>query len=1033
MALNYFTGYTLSTLALYFLNRGKTGNSEQYDSKPEELSVAETQTGTPLPVVLGRTLLKKPLTIYYGDFKAVPYTETYAAHAQFSAWPLVLSLIAAYISAPVTGHQATPATVTTSVHVTVHTSGGAGTGSGTGTGQASGAMVKDDMTGPLLNSLFSWLLMWLINGRNLKTTVQKGFKYYLGYQQLVCWSNQGMRLRAVYLGQNKVWEGDESRENHLSGPLVIPIHDENLFGGPDEGGGFVGELHVYLGGENQMPDPWMQQQMQAESVQEELRGLTPAYREFVSVVVPTAYVGKNATIPELWLEMECIPNRLGLGAIGEDANPAEVQYEIHVNEDWGLGESADTVDVDSLLAMGQQLKTEGLGITVSISQIVAARQTIDAICNHIDAVRYQDPQTGKLTYKLIRDDYATEQVPLLNEKNCSHVMINRLDWQETIGQISVTYTDRKAQYEQSSVDDNDPAVIEINQGSKAPKSYDYPYFTSAENALWAAKREAAQQGYPLATGTIEGNRTLYAIRTGHVVRLDWPAYGYSNLMLRVTDVDLGDFIDGTIKLEVIEDVFGLGKTEYGFSGSTNWQDPKKFPTGVQEYRFMELPYELMPDKDSYIYGMAAKPDADTQRWTIWRQTATMPMNSTNSTTQWTPVGKIIYDYPEFGDAIDMNGFEIIDISGLDRLVSATFPNGSPNIEIARKGGKVLLLGNELMAWSSITKLPSGNWRINGIIRGIFDTVPVAHGSGEKLFFLDPGTYANVTTGGPVCLAGNAVTETYNITTATAYSTEELNPQKAVSVTTVHRSERPSPPGCIRMSSFGVSESTKIDNPIGDISFSWSHRNKVLQSYGAISQDDTTHYFTGQLFELPEGALYRIQIFVGGIFVAECTTIETVWLYTWAQRCRDSNNLDGETRIEICTVQNGLVSYQLQKRTVQWKTPTMIDAVIDESEVLSRLALWGEPLQLTVPASEYSDLFQVAYSDMALFVLGTTAGTLTDKAILARDGRYIVPDGRIAVVKDKSSYEIMTMDEYYTFRSHYVEQQSGGDVLYIYRL
>lgn len=1027
MALNPYVGWGLSTLALYFLNRGNRGKDEQADSKPEELSISETKMGTPIPVIMGRTLIKSPLTIYYGDFRAEPYTETYSAHAQFSAWPIILMTLLEWLIKPTTGSTVTP-----------HTHAWSGGNSG----GPVGGTTENNIPDPILNkekegpnyllALATWLLSWLINGRNLKTTMQKGFKYYLGYQQLVCWSNQGMRLRTVYLGQNKVWEGDEARENYLDKPLVIKVNDENLFGGPDEGGGFVGELHVYFGGENQMPDPWMQQQMQAESVQPELRGLTPAYRSFVSIVVPTAYVGKSATIPETWLEMEFLPNRLGLGGIGDDTNPAEALYEIHMNDDWGVGESQNSIDVDGLKKIGETLKKEELGVTVSITNKSPARQTIDAICEHVNAVRYQDPQTGKLTYRLIRDDYDPEKVVLLNEKNCSHVSYNRLDWQETINEICITYTDRKAQYEQSSISDNDPAVIEINRGSKEPKSYDYTYFTNAENALWAAKRESAQQGYPLATCTIEGNRTLYAVRTGDVVRLDWPPYGLKGLMLRITDVDLGDFVDGVIKLEAIEDVFGLGKTEYGFSGSTEWQEEKKFPTGVQDYRFMELPYELMPDKDTYVYAMAAKPDADTEKWTIWRGNETMPLNSTNSTTQWTPAGKLIYDYPEFGEPIDMNGFEIIELHGLDKLDSSTLANGYPDIEAARKGGKILVMGNEVMAWSSITKLPSGHWRVSGVIRGIFDTVPVKHGNGERVYFLDTGCYANVTTGGPVCKAGNAVTEQYNITTATAYSKEELNPKKTVSLTTVRRSELPSVPGNIKMKCFNSNESVTMDSVIGDLGVTWIHRNK-LQSFGIVAQNDEINYYTNQPFELPEGVSYRIQVFVGGIFVAQYATSEAVWTYTWAQRCKDSSSFDHKTRIEIYAVKDDLDSYQAQKREFQWEMPVLIDACLDETEIRQKLSEWSKADKVVIPAGDFSNEFQVLHGDMGVFVLGAESAVSSTKTLLSREGKNILPDGRIAVVTRQNTYEIQTVEDYFTFRSHYVPQASGGDVTYTYRV
>ncbi|MCM0759933.1 phage tail protein [Sporomusa sphaeroides DSM 2875] len=1028
MGLNAFTGWGLSTLALYFLNGRSRGKDEQSEAKAEELSITETKTGTPIPVMLGRTLIKSPLTIYYGDFRAESYTETYSAHAKFNAWPLVLSLIATYISAPATGHQATPATVAPGASVS--TSGGSGQVTGTTT--ANGATYKDDLTGPLLNALFMWLLSWLINGRNLKTTIQKGFKYYLGFQQLVCWSSSGMRLRTVYLGQNKVWEGDVSRESIGTGPLVIKIDNDELFGGPDEGGGFIGELHVYLGGADQQADPWMIAQMQADSIQEELRGLTPAYRPFVSVVVPTAYIGKQATIPEIWLEMQVTPDGLGLGAIGEDTNPAESLYEIHVNKDWGLGQNPDLIDTQSLIAVGNWLKSEKLGITIKIGDKTAARTVIDAICDHVNMVRYQDPQTGRITYKLIRDDYDPEQLVRLNQSNCSRITFNRLDWRETVGEICVTYTDRIAQYEQSSINANDPSVIELAEGNKVTKTYDYPYFTTAENALWAAKRESYQQGYPLATGSIVGDRTLYGLRTGDVAILDWQPYGIKNFYIRITKVNLGDFVDGKITLEFMEDVFGLGKADYNFDGSTGWKDEVKYPTGVQHFRYLELPWEMIPDKDTHVFALAAQPDIKTVQWNIWRNKEPIGWTATTSLSKWTPTGRLIYALSEFADYIDLFGVELIDIYGLKDLESATLPNGAPDIAAARNGTKLIAVNDELIAWSSIERLPSGNWQIKGIIRGVYDTVPQNHAPGSLFFFLEPQTYANVTTGGPVCKQGLTTAEFYNITTTSVtHVTEEFDNNKVQQLTTTRRAERPNAPGCFSMSCWNKAEAIQHSQVAGDVLFSWVHRNKVTQTYGIAAQSDELEHFTQQEFDLPSGAHYVAKIMVGLTKVAEYTVDGKEFTYTWADRCRDSSNLADSTTVQVFTVQNGLESHQPQSRTFDWEIPLMIDACETVLEAHTTLNSWANSNIIAVPASPYADEFQRNFSQCSIFVLGTRVPANTPGSLIAHNGSGIIPNGQILVVTGMNSYDTMTMGDFYTFRSNYVWNGSGGSNLYVY--
>jgi hypothetical protein len=1016
MAFNFFTGWSLSTLALYFLNRSSRGSDEQSEARAEELSVTETKTGTPIPVILGRTLIKSPLTVYYGDFRAESYTETYAAHAKFSAWPLVLSLIAQVLTAPVTG--------TTNPGQPVTTSGGAGSTSGPGTN-------KDRLITPLIQSLFMWLLSWLINGRNLKTTIQKGFKYYIGYQQLVCWSSPGMRLRAVYLGQNKVWEGDVSRESVAPGPLVINVDNDQLFGGPDEGGGFIGELHIYLGGGDQQADPWMIEQMQAESIQEELRGLTPAYRPFVSIVAPTAYIGKQATIPELWLELQVIPNVLGIGAIGEDTNPAESLYEIHVNNDWGLGQNPDLIDTQSLLAAGNWLKDEKLGITVKIGDIVAARSVIDAICDHVNMVRYQDPQTGRITYKLIRDDYDPEQLVRLNQSNCSRITFTRLDWRETVGEISVTYTDRAAQYEQSAIDDNDPTVIELSD-NKVTKTYDYPYFTTAENALWAAKREAYQQGYPLATGSIVGDRTLYGLRTGDVAILDWQPYGIKNLLIRITKVNLGDFVDGKITLDYMEDVFGLGKGDYNFDGSTGWKDEVKYPTGVQYFRYLELPWELIPDKDTHVFAMAAQPDVITVQWNIWRNKEPIGWTATTSMSKWTPTGRLIYALSEFADQIDMVGVELIDLYGLKDLTSVTLPNGSPDISGARNGDKLIAIGNELMAWSSIEQLPSGNWQIKGLIRGAYDTIPQNHSTGALFFFLEPQTYANVTTGGPVCKQGLTSTEFYNITTTSVTNmTEEFDNNKVQQFTTTRRAERPNPPGCFMMNCWKKADAIQYAQVAGDVRFSWVHRNKITQTYGIAAQSDVLENFTQQEFGLPLGAHYVAKIMVGLTQVAEYTVEDKEFTYTWADRCRDSSNLADTTTVQVFTVQNELESHQPQTRTFEWEIPLMIDACETVLDAHTTLNTWGNANIIAVPESDYSPAFQRNYSQLNIFLIGERVTGGTVGSVTSHNGEGIIPNGQVMVVTGLNSYEMMTMGEFYTFKSNYVANGAGGSNMYIY--
>ena len=103
--LNKYVGWGVTTFLLALLNKGSNSGDETAQ-EPNNLNVtsAQTKIGSPIPVVLGRGLVKSPIVAWFGDFEARIYTEEYSSHASFSAWPLVLSLIASVLTAKTTGH-----------------------------------------------------------------------------------------------------------------------------------------------------------------------------------------------------------------------------------------------------------------------------------------------------------------------------------------------------------------------------------------------------------------------------------------------------------------------------------------------------------------------------------------------------------------------------------------------------------------------------------------------------------------------------------------------------------------------------------------------------------------------------------------------------------------------------------------------------------------------------------------------------------------------------------------------------------------
>ena len=274
-AFHAFLGWGVSTLLLWLINRHRN-NDNTNDMQPSKYTNDNTNSiGSAIPVAIGRVMIKNPLVSLYGDYDAQIYTEEYGAHSGLNVWPaLVMFLIQLIIVVVQPDLVVTP----------------------TGPGHT---VTAGDKRRFIINGIVQfilWLLMQLINKHLLRTTIQKGFKYYLGWQNILCWTGDNIGIKRLWMNvydsevedstEKGVWGSDNIswKKDNPKG-IVAHIDQPDMFGGVDEGGGFVGDVRFYFGTKEQGRDSWMVQQMTlADEIPADLKGLTPVYPDRKSVV-----------------------------------------------------------------------------------------------------------------------------------------------------------------------------------------------------------------------------------------------------------------------------------------------------------------------------------------------------------------------------------------------------------------------------------------------------------------------------------------------------------------------------------------------------------------------------------------------------------------------------------------------------------------------------------------------------------------------------------------------------------------------------
>lgn len=1143
--------------------------------------------GSPIPVVLGRAMVKNPLVSFYGDFRADPYTEEYGLHTGLDAtallWPILLGILFSLIA---------PAKHPTS-------NGGEAVDTKNGS--------KFDSLVEALIKLLIALLFYLFMNHDGRVTMQKGFKYYLGWQHIICWTGENFGIKKLWMNvydseleastEQGVWGSDNiSWKSDNPTGIVVHIDDEDMFGGVDVGGGFIGDIRLYFGTRSQGRDAWMSHQMTlSPEIPSSLKGLTPVYPMFFTCVVPTAYIGRQATIPEMWFEVVNYPNGLykqykydlqglytdkltkylddiysylakqdravqayiqpyknaldsakaayeadattsnallktldeardtlenaklsgdstaisiaqtqfnqakaryeaanavtvasfnavknatsnllnnyppskrdefktyadrlinlynkglwHLGRLGDDLNPAEAIYEIITNSYWGCNYyNISEIDVKSLMELGITCEEEGLGVSCLINNVSTAGDYIDKILDHINGVKFDNPFTGKLSFKLLRKDYNLSDLVEFNVSNCSTCNFSRVDWSQVASSVSIDFTFADEKYDKSQTMVYDLANKFISK-TNITKNVNGEYFTTINNAIKMAKYKLLSFGYPLSAVELRSNRLGQFITVGDPILVNWEPYGIIKQVYRVTNVDYASLTSNTITIEAVEDVFGFEDADYTYADIPVWTDPERTPQDVVYYKFIEYPYELVYSLDTYIRAITAKPSNSVDYYCTWRD-VNGTYNKTNRSMKWGMVANTAVGLSEtYGDTPDTLEISVIGTDTRQLFEDKMSLIGAkPSTYTNKSSLNVMLVDNEFISYSDITTLPNGNLLVSGLVRGIYDTLPKTHTAYTKVYFLD--YVLDVNGGSPVALEGQVSSEVLEITTETTREAQDFDIDKATHYNTKRRTEAPSPMANLQ---FGANRGTVTEftynKPAGttyseDIVTKFNVRNKFDGSSGIHKQtdtiatvkmsDDIQYYvkassnnveFT-EFFDSRKSATSPI---TGGPIKVDITS----FTYKWATFCRRMSTRlmeRNEVTLEIGSYNKdkNLYSYDHYEKTIFYSTPRIAGVIMDSPTLLADVQAYANSIIQTttveIPASRYIQNTTMTFDDCPLIMVATGINSSSD--IIMQNGTRVDlgnkayrVDGYDSTTGQAIIHEV-TIDEEYVVRTNF---------------
>lgn len=664
-----------------------------------------------------------------------------------------------------------------------------------------------------------------------------GFKYRLSVHLALCHGE--VTFKKVKFADKVAWSGSLAPRTNSH---LLQVSQLQLFGGEKSEGGVSGIFEFANGG--------MRQEM--ERVQDDgtyskgnlylhLPGMTDLEKGALALALlisgnrdggspPKAthmrglamvnlwncYIGTSPYLKDISVEVE----RVWQGwepqwsRVGKDMNPAHIIYETCVNDQWGLGYDPDLLDQTSFRESARTLYNEGFGMSILWQEQSTVEDFIDEVLQHIDGDFFYDQDLGKWRLKLVRA--SDPVVQRLGPHNCQLTSFTRKGTGETINQLYVKYVSRETE-EFVSVAIQNLADIE-SQGQTASSTKEYRGIREEALALRVCQRDLQTLSSSLATAEMVANRTAWNRNPGDVVELSWPALGIQSLRMRVRSTEQGDSEDGSIKLSLIEDVFGKVNAVFGGGSAPNVDAGRLPPTKYSAVSAWEVPYwfiynALGAENIDPLFGVAALSAVTNNLG--FQSVALQYWDTSLTTPTWVDVASgAITPSALLSTALTRESW------GKIRINLASYQ--SPVVGAALPMDCLLLIGEGMNA--EIAQIRgTGEGPEFTVYRGLMDTQPRQWPVGTRVYFISEDAFTSDETARSIGTVAQ-----YRLGMQTSVGRTKQEDMQTASLPIRGRQGRPYPPANVRIN--GELWPDEIDaSSNGMVVVSWSTRNRLLQN------------------------------------------------------------------------------------------------------------------------------------------------------------------------------------------------------------
>lgn len=509
-----------------------------------------------------------------------------------------------------------------------------------------------------------------------------------------------------------------------------------------------------------------------------------------------------------------IPTVTSEGKTHQNANPAYMIYECLTNTVWGMGAGAQEIDTASFQYSAQLFRDENFGLFMTWTTADTIENFVQEILDHVQAVLYLAPTTGLWTLLPLRDDYDINSLPHYTADNASFSDCARKLLGETVNEIIVTWTNPVTEQEET-VGAQDLANIVAQGGQVVSQDRKYYGVRSADLATTLAARDLRSAVAPLRRCTMKVNRSGWATTPGQCVLVDVSDEGWTDLVMRVQDVNYGDRSDAYVTVTLIEDIFAFYAPAYvGTTGSA--QTPTALDPNPPAYvKLLTLPAFVVANSGEVFTQPPEEPEVSVGL--LIGDSNTDFLNSEPYTSVALPNGLTQIQTIGTRDRIGVT----LTAAPLAAETSTVFPGFSPLYGTQPRLAALVFIGNGDDTTTEVALVQAiddqGGYTL---ARGVLDTVPQAWPAGTPMWFLNTERYIDPTLRAP------GETVTYRPLMRTSIRVLDYADGVDKTITMTARPYMPLRPANVQVNGQGYGT---VALGGGAAAVTWSNRNRLTET------------------------------------------------------------------------------------------------------------------------------------------------------------------------------------------------------------